>query len=451
MQSISRKEATLFVKSNASKEYEWLISAITENHKFPHLSNKDFKKLSQEHQKFLQLKWKELFGLVQDEWKVTSKFEKNDNNIKIDCELCGHKDLEVLSEIENMENHNKLIIGSTCIEKFDKIKDNSVSDYNQYKKEKKLQERIVSNEEYIEQQFSGIISAIKKFKNVQNDDSIILNEQLAENYKRILKIVESDYEQQLKLKQSKMNMRIIESTYSIIQEFLKNLKVYTENCKIQPWGITPEIARWCNKYGSAELVKFLQKFGTINKYTVAQIKEETYLKNIVNQFSSLFKNNNIRLIKINKSTFNVISNIRNNIIIIVNTIKFLDIKKEYLFDDKNINIDIKELLNVGKISSQSYNNADSYICRHSNFKKQYKFYYAEPSINEIAYIDKINHEICVLDYDYFIEKFKYYIYEKNIELKENQVLLDYVQKNSTKYDQNDYKDHLKKLGIIINK
>lgn len=130
-----------------------------------------------------------------------------------------------------------------------------------------------------------------------------------------------------------MNMRIIESTYSIIQEFLKDLKDYTENCKIQPWGITPEIARWCNKYGSAELVKFLQKFGTINKYTVAQIKEENYLKNIVNQFSSLFKNNNIRLIKNNKSTFNVISNIRNNIIIIVNTIKFLDIKKEYLFDD----------------------------------------------------------------------------------------------------------------------
>lgn len=333
MQSISRKEAALFVKSNTSKRYEWLISAITENHKFPHLSNKDFKKLSQEHQKFLQLKWKELFGLAQDEWKVTSKFEKNDNNIKIDCELCGHKDLEVLSEIENMENHNKLIIGSTCIEKFDKIKDNSISDYNQYKKEKKLQETIVSNEEYIEQQFSGIISAIKKFKNVQNDDSIILNEELAENYKRILKIVESDYEQQLKLKQSKMNMRIIESTYSIIQEFLKDLKDYTENCKIQPWGITPEIARWCNKYGSAELVKFLQKFGTINKYTVAQIKEENYLKNIVNQFSSLFKNNNIRLIKNNKSTFNVISNIRNNIIIIVNTIKFLDIKKEYLFDD----------------------------------------------------------------------------------------------------------------------
>lgn len=44
MQSISRKEAVLFVKSNTSKRYEWLISAITENHKFPHLSNKDFKK-----------------------------------------------------------------------------------------------------------------------------------------------------------------------------------------------------------------------------------------------------------------------------------------------------------------------------------------------------------------------------------------------------------------------
>ena len=44
----------------------------------------------------------------------------------------------------------------------------------------------------------------------------------------------------------------------------------------------------------------------------------------------------MRLIKNNKSIFNVISNIRNNIIIVVDTIKFLDIKKEHLFHDKNI-------------------------------------------------------------------------------------------------------------------
>ena len=36
-------------------------------------------------------------------------------------------------------------------------------------------------------------------------------------------------------------------------------------------------------------------------------------------------------------------------------------------------------------------------------------------------------------------------------MKKNQALLDYVQKNPTKYERNDYKYHLKQLGIIINK
>lgn len=451
MQSIPKKEANLFVKSEVSKKYSWLTSAIIENHKFPYLPNKDFKKLSQDHQNFLQLRWGELFGLAQDEWKVTSKFKKNENKIEIDCELCGHKELDLLSEIENMENGNKLIVGSTCIEKFDKIRNNSVLDYKKYQKDKKIKERIVSNEEYVEQQFSGIISTIREFKSIQNNDSIILNQKLADDYKRILGIVESDYEKQLKLTQSKIDMKVVQSTYSITQGFLNDLKVYKENCKSKIWGITPEIARWCNKNGPTKLVDLLQSFGEINSYTVDQIREENHLHNVVNQFKNLFENNNIRLIKNNKSSFNVISNIRNNIIIVIDTIQFLKLKKDYLFDNKNTKIDTKELLIVGKISSQSYNAATNLICRHGNFKDQYKFYYADSSINEIAFTDKGNHKICVLDYSFFIQKFRYYIYESKIDMKKNQALLDYIQNNSTKYEKNDYKYHLRQLGIIIDK
>ena len=115
MESISRKQANLFVKSEVSKGYHWLVSAMTKNNKFPSLSKKDFKKLSIEQQDFLNLKWGELFKLSQDEWKASSKFEENVNKVNIDCELCGHKELDLISKIENMENGTKLIVGSTCI------------------------------------------------------------------------------------------------------------------------------------------------------------------------------------------------------------------------------------------------------------------------------------------------------------------------------------------------
>lgn len=451
MLSIPKKEANLFVKSEVSKKYPWLISAIIENHRFPYLPKNDFKKLSKEHQDFLNLRWGELFGLAQDEWKVTSKFKKNENKVEIDCELCGHKELDLLSEIENMENGNKLIVGSTCIEKFDKIQNNSSTDYKQYLKDKKMKEKIVSNEEFIEQQFNGIVSTIREFKEVQNNDSIILNRELAADYKRILGIVESDYENQLKLAQSKIDMRIVQSTYSVTQAFLNDLKTYKETCKSEVWGITPEIARWCHKNGSPKLLELLQNFGEINKYTVDQIKEENHLYNVVVQFKNLFESNNIRLITNSNNSFNVISNIRNNIVIVVDTIQFIALKKTYLFEDKKAKVDIKELLRVGRISSQSYDNATNLICRHGNFKQDYKYYYADTSINEIAYVDKSSHKICVLDYNSFIQKFKYYIYENKIDMKKNQALLNYMQNNSTKYEENDYKHHLRQLGIFINK
>ena len=36
-------------------------------------------------------------------------------------------------------------------------------------------------------------------------------------------------------------------------------------------------------------------------------------------------------------------------------------------------------------------------------------------------------------------------------MKKNQALLKYIQENSTKYEQNDYKYHLKQLDIIIDR
>lgn len=451
MLSIPQKEANLFIQSEISKQYLWLVTAFTTKHSIPSLSKKDSEKLLQEQQNFLNLKWRELFWLAQSEWKITSKFQKNESKTQIDCELCGHKELDLLSEIENMRNGKKLIVGSTCIAKFDKIQNNSVDDYRKYQNERKKREKKILNEEYIEQKYSGIIKTIREFREIQNDDSVILDKKLADDYKRILEIIESDYEKQLKLAQSKIDLKIIQSTYLIVQGFLNDFEIYKGNCKSKSWGITPEIAKWCHKNGSSKLIELLQNFGEINIYTVDQIKEDNHLYNVVKRFKGLFKNNNMKLITNNKNSFNIISNMRTNIVIIIDTIQFLTLNKGYLFGDKQIKLDIKDLLRIGKISLQSYDNAINLICRHGNFKQHYKYYYADTNISEIAYVDNLSHKICVLDYNLFVQKFKYYVYENKIDIKKNQVLLNYVQENSIKYEQNDYRYHLKQLGIFIDK
>ena len=451
MESISRKEANLFVKSEVSKGYPWLVFAMTKNNKFPSLSKKDFKKLSIEQQNFLNLKWGELFKLSQDEWKVISKFADNDSGTIIDCELCGHEKLNSISEIENMENGTKLIVGSTCINKFDKIQNNSLKDYKEYQKDKQIKERIVYNEEFIEQHFKGIIQAIKDFKEITIDDSVILNRELTNDYNRISKIIKSDYEPQLKKTQSKIDLDIINSTYAIIKDFFVKLNAYKEECKNKRWGITPQIARWCHKNGSPQLIELLQNFGEINIYTVDQIEENDYLNNVISLFKPLLKSNNMKLISNNASSFSIEVNIRKNIVLIVNTIQFLKSNKSYLFDNKKIKLKIVELLNFSKISSKSYNYSLKFICKHPFFRENYKLYYDDTELNEVAFIDLKTEKILVLDYKLFIQEFKKYIYIDKINFKENNSLLNYIKNNSITYSKNDYKYHLKQFEINIDK
>lgn len=451
MLSIPIKEANLFVKSQVSRKYPWLINAMIDNHRLPCLPQKDFNKLSKEHQDFLNLRWGTLFGLAQDEWKVNKKFIKNEEKCRIDCELCGHKELDLLSEIENIENGNKFTVGSTCIEKFEKIKNNNSTDYKNYQKLKKQKERITLNEEYIEQQVSGIVQLVRNFKEISNNKSIILNEKLQKDYNRIQGIIESDYEEQLKLLKNRIDLRKIQSTFSIITQFMQKLKIYIDDCKSKDWGINPDIARWCYNFGTEELIRLLQNFGKINKYTVDQIKEEKHLKNTISKFGDLFQENNIKLLNINANTFSVTSNIRSNIVIDVNTIQFINLKKDYLFDKKNTKIKINELLKISKINSQSFDAATTLICRNGKFKEVYKKFYSDNSINEIAFLNTTNKEIYTVNYNNFIQSFKHYIFEKKIDITQNQKLIDYIDSKSTKYSKSDYDEHLRLYGININK
>ena len=64
------------------------------------------------------------FGEAIKEWYITEKIIDNylqyaSNSILPSCELCEHEKLRWQFEIKNKNNDNKLLVGSTCITKFD--------------------------------------------------------------------------------------------------------------------------------------------------------------------------------------------------------------------------------------------------------------------------------------------------------------------------------------------
>lgn len=409
---IEVKYANLFVNSKTSDDYFWVKDSMNKNHKYPHLSSKEFSALPEDKKEFLKLKWIEIFNLAQSEWKVISKFQKNQTKSIIDCQLCGHKELDLISIIENMENGNKFIVGSTCICKFDRINNNNVSDYNDYKKQKRIDERKISNEEYLESSFRGIIRNIKEFISIRNDETLIMNNDLEKEYDRLNKLLDSDYYELLKIKQNKINLKQIKFVYDSVGQFLLDVKEYKKTCEKNKWGINSKIAKWCNENGNKQLINLLKYTGNIDYFTVDQIKEPNYLKKVIYLFKPLIEKSGMKLAHGGRveTAFNISVNKRENIFLDVSSISLIKMKKDYLFNKEYSNIGLKEILSngngrTGRLILNFELMKNGYAPINIKYKDRRRYYDAFKVWNEKEDSSLMVDLIC----DYLIEELKRYI------------------------------------------
>ena len=432
-----------------SKQYPWLTEKITLNHRKPRLSSKDFKDLSLEHQNFLSNNWYDIFKLTQKEWKVRY-IDENYQHQKIDCELCGQKDLDSISVIENIHNGIKLKVGSTCIKKFIDIENNSIEDRKKYEKAKKEKEKILLNKEYCETNVNGILQLINDFNAVSKDKSIILNNLLQNEYNKVNRIIDEDYNQQLTIAKNKINIKKIECVFSFIKDFMNKLNIYLKDCKEKEWGIKPEIAVWCHNSNNTQLIQSLQNFGEINIYTVDKIYEPNYLKNTVLKFKELFELNNIILNSNNSDSFNITLKNRMDISLKVNTVNFIELKKDYLFEN-NTDINLNKLLNISTIIKSSYFNVVNTLLQSKEFNRLFKIFFEDTGINELAFLNKNDNMIYTVNYKKFIQFVKYFIFENKITNFQINQIINFVKSNAIKYNKTDYAEHLLLYNIKLNK
>lgn len=440
--SIICKEANLFKQSEISEDYKNIVSAMSYHNGLPKMTNNDFKKLPSHIQSYLISEWNKIFNIAQSEWIATQYEAKSDGKM-IDCELCGHKNIGSLFKIKNIKNQKELIVGSECIKFFDGIINNSKEDRKIRMKQQREKRKEQVNIEYAESISIGISSKVKNFKRIVDDHSFIMSAKLKNEYERISKLIKEDYDIELRKSQSKIDKRKIIGTNSQITAFENELEEFKKKYKNDKWQITEGIARWCYINGDKELIERLMVNEKIDISTADQIKENNYLHSVVEEFKDFLKFNHFKLIKNNSYNFNVVSDYNGTIIIIVDTIEFLKKYKKNLFEDNYEIFKIKDLLSVSKINKENYDICADLITR--KCKHEYKYRIQNANINEIAFTS--NKCVLVLDYAKFIDRFKNYIFKKNLEPKMNDAVIKYIEEESKKYNFDEYSLHLKRLGI----
>lgn len=441
--TLIRKVANLFVLSEISKQHPKIVNAMSYVDNFPRMTKKDFEQLPPYLQNFLLNEWNNIFEVAEKEW-IAIPYEEESKGQKIDCQLCGHKNIDLLYKIRNLENKKELIVGSECIKYFDSIKNNSKEDRKLYAKERREKQKVLKNISYAESISLGIDDKVKSFKRIHEDHSFIMSKDLEDEYKRITKLIKEDYDMELKKPKSKIDRRKIINVTSQITEFELEISKFKQKYKNDKWKITEAMANWCYCNEKVELIERLRTTEKIDLSTVDQIKEKNYLNFIVEEFRAFLKFNHFKLIKNNTNNFNVVSNYYERIIIIVDTIEFLKKYKKNLFTKKYQTVSMKDLLSVSKISKDNYDICADAICR--KCRQDYKYKCQDANINEIAFIS--GNRILALDYAKFIDNFKNHIFKKEMDSKTNNKVIKYIEEKSKEYSDKDYSAHLKILGIF---
>ncbi|MEG2270510.1 MAG: hypothetical protein RSC27_04230 [Bacilli bacterium] len=169
------------------------------------------------------------------------------------------------------------------------------------------------------------------------------------------------------------------------------------------------------------------------------------MKGIIPSFDVLLKKSDIiRLKRIRNISFAVVFKSKPDIVLNVMMAPFIKQYKDFLFHEKLLPVDFKDLENSCSIDDQkSMQKSLDYILT-SEFESLFDLKDINARDNEIAFKNKKNKKIYVVNYMEFINNFKELIF---IEKRENYSinLFDYIKEYSTEFTPSEFKKHMENL------
>lgn len=449
---IKRKEATLYIKSKISESVPWLREILIKNKDYPYLTEDEYNLLEDSQQRFIDNRFRELLDYSISEWVIEyDNKEKPDDKI-INCELCGQKNIKLLSKINNPKNNGSMIVGSSCINNYTQMKDAYGKTLGQIRKESNsVTNRKLKNEEILEKRFPNILNNIDKFNKIMSGNEYLIRSDIERKYRELNNDVNTKYNKYIKLK-TISDKRILEigEINNRILYFFKTFDDYKNECEKNIFGLNKDICRWLNLNYDYNLNSKLTKDGLITRETISQIKEPNFLAKIILQFKEQLLSNNLVLKNNNIGKFFKVSIGNSNIFFDIDSNNFIEDYKEYLFGEiSNIKVNKNSIIKNAIISdNQSLNNALNLLVNSNVSKSEYTYKFSDTSFNEISFYNKSDKKFHVLKFREFINYFKVCILENNVNAKKEDILR-YIKDKSELYSYSDYNEHLKNYGLNI--
>lgn len=444
MYQVKRKEATLFVNSEVSDSYPKIKCLLVNGHKFPCLTVSEFNGLDIEEKEFFQSNFKNVFSLAASEWKIGASdiFLPNENK---ECQLCGKKDLKDKFKIVNKMNGKSLVVGSSCINDYDQIKDANGKSALEIKKENKRKNNRIRNEIELSKidGFENIVNDLEKFERLENDNfytnTIDKNIKKCKKYYDLYcKIIQKDCIKNEKIDELRMY-------YLEIKDVLNEANSFLERSKVSEFGITSEMWKWCYSNNS-DLYYVLKEAGVVPLNRLYELKEKKFVRKIVKKFEPLLKKNNIEVVRIESSYFSIKFKYLDKIVFDVNYSNFVQSFVKYLSEGLEYSINPMRLLPDMKIKDdKSLSAAIKLICPW-NFSKIFTIKFKEEDINELVFQLMKEDKYYVVKYKEFVNTFKKNIFENDPKNNDSISMIEkYILEKGEIYEPKEYHSHLRKM------
>lgn len=229
---------------------------------------------------------KEIIDKTSIEWRQKQYM----GEVKEPCQLCGSTKSEKKYIIVNMINNNQLLVGSSCIYKFDKMDNKlhgiSITKVARLSKHdpQKLQRMIEFNELY------GFGEDIfEKWKNEYNNFDIIFPKMYEDNFQNILKLGRKIYRSYIDGKINDVDIKKFQTCVHDYNYLYNKCMNYYENKKDDQYALNKKIAKFLEDRGLITTLSHIQEKGKITKDFAKHVYHiefvQRFRKEIENEFS----------------------------------------------------------------------------------------------------------------------------------------------------------------------
>lgn len=296
---LSEKDINLLIESTICQKNLKLKELLIKYRKgIDTIQLKDIKK---EHEsEYYKIKSKEIIKKMIEDSSEEWIQEKPVGRVEIPCELCGSKLSRDKFTIRNRINNNKLLVGTSCIEKFIKIqrpiKGEKLSELIKLSGARsEIYERLAA----FNRRYNGGKTIINKWENFYNSFDIVFPLDIENRWDRLNKEAKKFYKD---YKEGRLNDKALDSFKYYIKDF-KNLEVnileFIERNKNNKFVCTKKIAEELKKDNLNETLNNIKSNSSILKeWHIKYIGDTNFISQFNYEINNFMKMNSVELIAI---------------------------------------------------------------------------------------------------------------------------------------------------------